>query len=368
MIIVMICRSWDVHTITGRYGNAIYSFAKANVAHNFLKLKEGLVYPINNFVVQANKEEYRIFRDHAYMIELDGTASVRKTFVKGGGFIQYPFQLAKLDVARYVTNVGRITHQKTGSRTIDFSLANDSGQAIRVTLWGGLEDALVERKTNNVGLYPMVLTVMNVNLYNKKLYLSRGSFSHILDDPQILALKALRAENSQAAVHADYSQAKEGTLENLLIWAQNRRNDVSLQPSNAESRLMASGHKRDGTSHPVVVRNVRKELYEMREVSGVRFRIKLDVSDKTASTVVVMFDEPATELVKCFADSLAAANEDRIALEEVVEEDAGSSNVNTYPDINIKQSKRLATKLIVAALSKPTEERGKRYIVDDSTS
>ncbi|GJZ22125.1 nucleic acid-binding, OB-fold protein [Tanacetum coccineum] len=30
---------------------------------------------------------------------------------------------------------------------------------------------------------------------------------------------------SQAAVHADYSQAKEGTLENLLIWAQNRKND-----------------------------------------------------------------------------------------------------------------------------------------------
>ncbi|GJS53297.1 retrovirus-related pol polyprotein from transposon TNT 1-94 [Tanacetum coccineum] len=30
---------------------------------------------------------------------------------------------------------------------------------------------------------------------------------------------------SQAAVHADYSQAKERTLENLLIWARNRKND-----------------------------------------------------------------------------------------------------------------------------------------------
>ncbi|GKB88151.1 ATP-dependent DNA helicase PIF1 [Tanacetum coccineum] len=84
----------------------------------------------------------------------------------------------------------------------------------------------------------------------------------------------------------------------------------TLQPSNAESRLMASRHKRDGTSHPVVVRNVRKELCGRREVSGVRFRIEQDVSDKTASTMVVMFDEPATELVKCYADSLAAADED----------------------------------------------------------
>ncbi|GKD68202.1 hypothetical protein Tco_1322292, partial [Tanacetum coccineum] len=110
------------------------------------------------------------------------------------------------------------------------------------------------------------------------------------------------------------------------------------------------------------------------------FRLEPDVSDKTASTVVVMFDEPDTELVKCSADSLATADEDvglaytddvglprpleniigttqtldikshtyyehgtfesftcwRIASEEVFEEDARSSNVNTSPDINIK--------------------------------
>nr|GFD48790.1 hypothetical protein [Tanacetum cinerariifolium] len=126
----------------------------------------------------------------------------------------------------------------------------------------------------------------------------------------------------------------------------------------------------------------------------------LDVSDKTTSTVVVMFDEPAKELVKCYVYSLAAANEDvrldydddvgfplalsniisttqtleikshtyyehgtfeiftcwRITSEEVVKEDVGSRNVNTYPDIKIKQSKWLATKPTVATPSKPTEE------------
>ncbi|GJV28917.1 hypothetical protein Tco_1385365 [Tanacetum coccineum] len=99
-IIVMIFRSWDVHTITGRYVSTDFVLSDA----------------------KANKEEYRIFRDHAYMIELDGAASVRKTSVKGGG-------------------------------------------------------------ENEVSL-------------------------------------------SQATVHADYSQAKEGTLENLLIWARNRKNVV----------------------------------------------------------------------------------------------------------------------------------------------
>ncbi|GJT89277.1 reverse transcriptase domain-containing protein, partial [Tanacetum coccineum] len=321
-IFVMICRNWDVYTIMGRYvstdfimsdakGNAIHSSAKANVAHNFLKLKEGPVYSITNFVVQANKNDYRICRDHVYMIELDGAAFVRKTSVKG-------------DVDGYVTNVGRITQQKSGARTLDFSLAN--GRLV------GLGDALVERITNNLGLYPVVLTVMNVKLYNNKLYMSSGSSSQILDDPQIPALKALRSENS--------------------LW-----------PSNAESRLMALGHERDETSHHVVY-------------LVLRFRLELDVSDKTASIVVVMFDEPATKLVKCFVDSLAEADEDvglayaddRIASEEVVEEDVGSSNVNTSPDINIKQSKRPATKPTVSTPSKPTEENGKKEDSDEEVT
>nr|GEY86368.1 hypothetical protein [Tanacetum cinerariifolium] len=292
-IMVMIYRSWDVHTITGRYlstdfvmsnakGNAIHSTAKANVVHNFLKLKEGSVYSIKNFVVQANKEEYCIFKDHAYMIELDGATSMRKTSVKG-------------DVAGYVTNMGRITQQKSGFQMLDFSLANGSQGEVSL---------------------------------------------------------------SQAAVHADYTQAKEGMLENLLVWAQNRKNDVRvkidgiktrkgwnfpscggekckkgmelpsqayssrlrtermiIRPSNAESRLMASRQERDGASHYVVVRNVRKLLCERMEVSGVRrvtgkFRLELDIFDKTASTVVVMLDEPVTELVKCSIDSLSEADED----------------------------------------------------------
>nr|GFA13211.1 hypothetical protein [Tanacetum cinerariifolium] len=144
---------------------------------------------------------------------------------------------------------------------------------------------------------------------------------------------------SQDTVHVDYSQAKEGTFKNLLIWAQNKKNDVRVKidgirtrkgwnfPScggekckkgvvrkegnslvaadedvglayaddvglpraltniigttqtmeiktytyyEHELRLMASGHERDGTSHLVVVRNVRKVLCGRREVSGVR--------------------------------------------------------------------------------------------------
>ncbi|GKB71783.1 hypothetical protein Tco_0933195 [Tanacetum coccineum] len=252
IIIVMIFRIWDVHTITGHY---------------------------------ANKEEYRIFKDHAYMIEFDGATSMRKTSVKGD-----------------------------------------------------------------------------------KLYLSSGSSTHILDDPQIPALRALRAENKLLYMSTTLRlrKARWKTYSSRL-----RTERMFLRPSNAESRLMTSGQGWD--SHPVVVTNVRNVLYGRREVFGVR--LELDVSHKTASTVVVMFDEPATELVKCSTDSLAKADKDvglayandsftcwRIAPEEVVQEDASSSNVGASAEVNTKELKRLATKPSVATSSKPVEEQGKKSL------
>ncbi|GJY75568.1 ribonuclease H-like domain-containing protein [Tanacetum coccineum] len=176
-----------------------------------------------------------------------------------------------------------------------------------------------------------------------KLYLSSGSSTQIMDDHQIPALKALKAQNShgevslsQASVHADYSQAKEVTLENLLIWARNRKNDKGV------------GQKEGGFWCEACNRAV--------EYPVLRFRLELDVFDKTTSTVVVMFDELATELVKCSTASLAKADEDvglatptMIAPEEVVKEDAGSSNVNASAEEKPVGIKRLLDDLRVTA-------------------
>nr|GEW14105.1 hypothetical protein [Tanacetum cinerariifolium] len=93
------------------------------------------------------------------MFEFDGSTTIRKDFVKADGFVIYPFQLVDFDgiepsnkkyligVAIYMNNVGRTNHQKTGSRNLDFYLANHRGQSIMVTLWGGLGDVLIEKKT-----------------------------------------------------------------------------------------------------------------------------------------------------------------------------------------------------------------------------
>ncbi|GKC02290.1 mediator of RNA polymerase II transcription subunit 34 isoform X2 [Tanacetum coccineum] len=123
-IVVMIGRVRDVNAVTGRYlsteffvsdskGNMIHCSAKSSVAHNFLRLKEG-------------------------------------------------------DIAGYVTNVGRTSYTKSGSKKLEFYLANQRGQSLRVTLWGELGDVLVEKKTKHAGVCAMVLTGMSGKEYNSK--------------------------------------------------------------------------------------------------------------------------------------------------------------------------------------------------------
>ncbi|GKE13440.1 hypothetical protein Tco_1416991 [Tanacetum coccineum] len=135
-IIVMLGGMWDVSAVTGRYlstdfvvsdakGNMIHCSAKATVSHNFLRLKEGSIYSVKNFAVKPNKEEYRILKNDAYMLEFDGSTTIRKASVKADGFVRYPFQLQDFDdVAGYVTNVGRTNHLKSGSKNLNFHLAN----------------------------------------------------------------------------------------------------------------------------------------------------------------------------------------------------------------------------------------------------
>ncbi|GJW24304.1 hypothetical protein Tco_0038115 [Tanacetum coccineum] len=125
-------------------GNMIHSTAKARIEHNFLRIKEGDIYLINKFMVLPNKDGYWIFKHDKIMLEFDGETTVRKVFVNGLGFLRYPFQLIDFDRIEPANNKYLI-----GSRNLDFYLANQRGLSLRVTLWGGLGDALIERKTKH---------------------------------------------------------------------------------------------------------------------------------------------------------------------------------------------------------------------------
>ncbi|GJX03373.1 hypothetical protein Tco_0189289 [Tanacetum coccineum] len=213
MIVVMIGRVWDVNVVTGRYlstdfvvfesrGNMIHYTAKASIPHNFLRLKEGGIYSIKNFVVLPNKDEFRILKHDTIMLEFDGETTVRKVSVN--------------DVTGYVTDVGRTNYMKTGSKNLDFYLANQRGQSLRVTFWGGLGDALIERKQSTLAY---------------KLYLLSSFSTIIYDNGDIPFLQELKTaetcvEQTKEGLAIDSSRPREGTLENLLIWVRNRKNDL----------------------------------------------------------------------------------------------------------------------------------------------
>ncbi|KAL6587669.1 hypothetical protein OROMI_000647 [Orobanche minor] len=372
---VMICRMWDVNTITGRYlstdfvvsdakGNVIHCIVRGNIAHNFLRLKEGGIYSIKNFVVLPNKEEYRIIKNDAFLLEFDGGTTIRKSLVKPEGFLRHPFQLVDfdtieptnnkylIDVSGYVTNVGRIVHQKTGSRTVDFYLTNHSG----------------------AGLNKVILPVYP-------------------------------------------SEPKDGTLENLLIWARNRKNDTAT--FNCKVRIDNVRTKK-GWNYPScdgdkckkgITRKERKFWCDACDkpidYPVLRYRLELGVSDDTAHTVVVMFDETATNLVKCSADSILEVEDEssdnhsslppaianiigtthvlelkshtyyeygsyesftcwKINLAHEVEESACSSIVGAAPAIQAPSLKILSKNASVSTPSKPTEGKKKKVVVEDS--
>nr|GEY58708.1 hypothetical protein [Tanacetum cinerariifolium] len=78
----------------------------------------------------------RMWDNDAYMLEFDGSKTIRKALVKEYGFVRYPFQLQDfdgiessdnkylIDVVGYMTNVERANHLKSCSRNLDFHLAN----------------------------------------------------------------------------------------------------------------------------------------------------------------------------------------------------------------------------------------------------
>ncbi|GJU70583.1 reverse transcriptase domain-containing protein [Tanacetum coccineum] len=279
-IIVMLGRMWDV-------SNMIHCSAKADVAHNFLRLKEGSIYSVKKISVKPNKKEYQILKNDAYMLEFDGSTTIRKALVKADGFVRYSFQLQDFDgiessdnkCCRLCDQFGRTNHLKTSSKNLDFHLANHRGQSIRVTLWGSLGDVLIEKKTKQTGVCPVILTATCPKKYNNKVYLSSTSSTIIYNNDAIPAIKALKKANSvvdqeTSGTSIDLSQPRDGTLKNLPMWARNRKND-----------------DKEGMELPFMW---ERHLY----------RLEVDVSDDIAQAIVIMLNETATAFVKCSADSL----------------------------------------------------------------
>ncbi|GJY43131.1 DNA helicase PIF1, ATP-dependent [Tanacetum coccineum] len=167
--------------------------------------------------------------------------------------------------------------------------------------------------------------------YNNKLYLSSTSSTVFCDDDDILCLQELRAHDSRAApskalLPIDCSQPREGMLENLLIWARNRQNNTATFHCKV---MIENFQTKKGWNYPScgyekcrkgATCKLGKWVYEAcnRTVNYPVFRYRLEVvvADDTAHTVVVMFNDTATELLKCSAESLMGTKDENSDAED----------------------------------------------------
>ncbi|GKB76413.1 reverse transcriptase domain-containing protein, partial [Tanacetum coccineum] len=312
---------WDVNSAIGRYlntdfiiydekGNLMYCIARGNIAHNFLCLKKGAIYSVKNFTVQPNKDDFCVFRFAHFIVEMDRDTVVRNSSVRPGGFARYPFQLVEFDSLEPTNNkylIGKALNRCCW------------GQSIRVTLWGGLGKMLIEKRTQRVGLYLIILTAMSVKLYNNRLYLSSTLSTMIVDDEQIPILKQLKSDDSgiqlaKELLSADSTGAKAGTLENLLMWAFATfycavRID-KIKTKRGWNYPSCGGEKcKKGNLDRKYGRFWCDSCHSFVDYPVLRYRLELEVSDDTAQTVVVMFDEMASTVVKYSAGLIVRSEE-----------------------------------------------------------
>nr|GEW55846.1 hypothetical protein [Tanacetum cinerariifolium] len=247
---------------------------------------------------------------------------------------------------------------KSGSKTLYFYLANWKVQSLRVTLWGGLGDVLVKRKTKHVGMCAVVLTIMSAN--------------SVAPTKVVLAV--------------DSSLAKEGTLENLLIWARNRQNNTAT----FHCKVMIENFKnKKGWNYPSYgYENCRKDVTRQHgkwlceacnkifDYPVFRYRFEVVVADDTAHIVVVMFDDTTTEFVKCSTESLMAADDEGAdvnddsnlptTIRNLIEDTASSSTPTLIADDATSPIKILARHPTVYTPLKPNKEKKKRPELEDS--
>ena len=79
----------DFHTILLQ-GNVIHCTENATIAYNFNRLEKGCLFVIEDFVVRANKEEYRVRKNNTFKLEFDGNTHLRKTSILYDHHVRYP--------------------------------------------------------------------------------------------------------------------------------------------------------------------------------------------------------------------------------------------------------------------------------------
>ncbi|XP_071740457.1 uncharacterized protein [Rutidosis leptorrhynchoides] len=326
---VMICRSWDTHTIYGKYlgtefiasdeqGNIIQLTAKSNVAHHFIsRLKDGFVYLLTNFDVISNRDDYRILKDNALMIELNGSTLLRKQpTTDTSPFIRHPFNCIQIEdlqptLGKFV--VDPLPPGESARAILEFDLENERGKTIRTTLWGDLGDYFLKRKPAAPAYYYIILSYVVVKKeFNGVLSLSSTSSTIIIDNAEIPALIDFKERMSgvqlpiavePSAPGWKLSPPKDGTLRELL--------DMACKGKKNIWRFKTSALKTFGTT--TLAASAKQERASIGGLASIganpvttTFRVICNDRDEIAAKVMVLFDETAEPVTQTTSKALLA--------------------------------------------------------------
>ncbi|GKD93527.1 nucleic acid-binding, OB-fold protein [Tanacetum coccineum] len=271
------------------------------------------------FHLKANKDNFRLLRFAHFILELDGDTVVRKSSVSSDGFDRYPFQFVEFDSLEPTNNkylIGPLN--KRAAQRPWISTWQTTGAVCRVlALEVRTRDMLIETADRHCGLYQLFFTAY-------RLYLSSTSSTLIVDDEQIPVLKRLKIDDSgveltKEMLPPDNTEAKAGTLENLLMWARNQKYDSST--FHCVVRIDKVRTKK-GWNYPSCGGEKCKECNLERkdgrfwcdscnssvDYPVIRYRLELDISDAIAEAVVVMFPRQSRVNQKNLREESSVAN------------------------------------------------------------
>nr|GEW23270.1 ATP-dependent DNA helicase PIF1-like [Tanacetum cinerariifolium] len=180
-----------------------------------------------------------------------------------------------------------------------------------------------------------------------RLYLSSTSSTRIVDDEQILVLKQFKSDDigielAKELLLVESTGAKAETLKNLLMWARNRKYDAAT--FHCAMRIDKIKTKRGWNYPSCGGEKCWKGNLDRKQgrfwcdschsfVEYLVLRRELEVSDDTAQTVVVMFDETARTVVKYLAGSIVASKEQETGLPPAL-----ANIVSTFHTLELKSN------------------------------
>nr|GEX09339.1 DNA helicase PIF1, ATP-dependent [Tanacetum cinerariifolium] len=292
--------------------------ARSNIAHNFMRLKEGSIYSVKDFLVQVNKEEFRVMRYADFMLEFEDDTTIRKASVKSEGF----------------------NHRLYLSSTSSTLIIDD-------------EKILVLKKLKTDDrLVPLIWSFP---------LLKRSGLQKL-----IMLMYCSGVELTKEMLPAVNTTPKARTLENLLMWARNQKYDSST--FHYEVKIDKVRTKK-GWKYPSCGGEKCNKGNITRKAGQFWYRLELEISNDTAKVVVVMFDETTTSLVKCSASLILGSEwqEEHLGLPPTlanivfiakdVEGSVSSGMVAAKADFKSPVLGALNADTLVATLSKPSEDK-----------